>query len=217
MSVHATVEALRDHAAGASAPGLEVHLGECRHCAAMLEAERGLLQEIDAVLGQLRAVEPSPALLVRARSLVDVRPASPRSALAAWAVAAAALALCVSVLVRQRVAPTPAVVPTPTAAVIPPAERLPELPPVPTVGISRPSRLPERSVPRSAEDFPVVPPGQERALVRFADLMASGIAVVPAHLLHPEAPIAEPPDLDRPLLTIEPMEAPEAPSEESRR
>jgi hypothetical protein len=44
--------------------------------------------------------------------------------------------------------------------------------------------------------------------------MASGIAVVSAHLPHPEALIPEPPDLDRPLLTIEPMEATEAPSEE---
>lgn len=214
MTGHPPVTALRDHAAGA-APDLGSHLRECPACTAVVEAERRLFAEIDAVIGQAGAAEPSPALLVRARSLADVPRWTHRVAPVVWAIAASLL-LGVFTFVLQRVASTPAAAPVP-AAVHTPAIAVPEPPPVTPVASSRPSPLPVRSSPTAVGSLPVVPPGQEAALVRFAELMASGTLIVPARLPDAEARsalIAEPHDLDRPLMHIEPIAADEAPSEE---
>jgi hypothetical protein len=211
MTVHASTRELRDHAAGAPvSPDLESHIGGCPACAGVLEGERRLLQEIDAVLGQARVLEASPSLLVQARSLAALRPpARVRWLRAAGAVAAALVAAVV--LVQRGMAPTPRDASTTAAPRIPPEVRTPEAAPV---AVSQPECSPARSRPTASVNLPLVPPGQERALVRFAELMQGGTVLVPDHLLHPADLLAEPPDVDRPLLSIAPIEATEAQSEE---
>lgn len=213
MSCRALLTALRDHAAGAeSTPSLAAHLRACPACAQALEAERRLLAEVDATLGQVRVAEPSPALLVPARSLAHARPGTHHAARAMWA-AAAVFVLSMSALLLQRVAWPPAAPSIPRA----PAPSLREgpavAPPVPPKSSWSPTARPTRPPP---DALPFVPPGQEAVVLRFAALMTSGVAVVPTQLLDPggpAAPIPEPPDLERPLLIIEPIWADEAPSE----
>lgn len=213
MSCPAFLTALRDQAAGAAAtPALAAHLRVCLACREALEAERRILAEVDATIGGVGSTDPSRDLLARARALAATSPSRSWFAPGTWA-AAAVLVLVLSAFVLQRLPHVPAEIPVPPTPAATPEATL-----EPPRDATRPPERPRRAVPAIPVAVPLVPPGQEAALIRFAELMASGVvAAMPPRLVGPEvpkAPIPEPPDLDRPLLTIEPIEAEEAPSEE---
>jgi anti-sigma factor RsiW len=214
VSGHAAVSVLRDHAAGARLPRPVLdHLESCRECAAALQAERRLLDEIDATLDGLRTAEPSPALMARARALADTPAAAPW-AVSVFGIAAAALVVIgVAVtVVRQLSLEPPSPTPAPTAIT-----SAPESPVTPEIAPSAPPA--PRPVRRRAVARPIVPPGQEALVERFAALVDGGVVEAPERIVRPDeacTPLLEPSELVLPPLAITAIEAEEAPSEESR-
>jgi hypothetical protein len=216
MTCHDHLRALRDHAAGAAlTPRLEAHLGTCASCAAALDAERSLLDEIDVALTGASQAEPSRAFLARVQALGD-RPESSRIPPSGLRVAAAVLVLGVSAAVIQRFAwiDTPAAVPpalvssASSTAALPPPRKASSIEPSP------PSAPPPRPVRVAAA---IVPPGQEALAGRFAALVDSGVVDLAPQALEtdlPGLPLRQAPELFVPPLTIAPIEADEAPSEE---
>jgi hypothetical protein len=213
MTCSAHLTALRDHAAGAEAkPDLLAHVRVCPTCTEVLEAERYLLSDLDAVIGELSRLQPSPAALAGARSLASTVHAPWLIPYRRWAVAALLL-MGLAIAFPQR----PPIPVSSQEAHLPPLPRVPPAAPTGHPVTTRDSSSPPG---RRANPIPeaviVVPPGQEAAVLRFAEVMTSGVAIVPASLLDSEArsaPIAEPPDLTTPLLNIEPIRADEAPEE----
>ena len=215
MTCHDLLPDLRDHAAGAEpTPRLATHLLTCGACAANLQAERRVLEQIDGTLAVLGQMDPSPAFLARARAL-SARPDANHRLLPSLLGAAALLVIGVSAAVLQRFAwvDTPPPVPSasgspasPTAAPAPPIASSVEPPP--------PSAPPPRPVRVAAA---IVTPGQEALATRLATLIESGVVDPPPQALEadPQAlPLPQPPELFVPPLTIAPIEADEAPSEE---
>jgi hypothetical protein len=209
--------ALRDHAAGASAPSpLVDHLRSCAGCAAALADERRLLDEIDGVVGGLGDEEPSPAFLVRTRALAGPLPSSRRpTAALRWAAAILALGVGLPILGRlvpETTAPPAAAPAGPLAASASPSAS----PGTAAVASPRPAPRPtRRPALRPREVAPIVAPDQETAILRFAALIESGAVEAPRRM-ESDAPLPEPEQLYLPPLTIAPIEADEAPSEESR-
>jgi hypothetical protein len=214
MTCHDHLRALRDHAAGAGlTPRLEAHLGTCASCVAALDAERSLLEEIDVALSGASQAEPSRAFLARVKALAD-RPEPRRILLPSLRIAAALLAVGLSTVVLQRFEwrqdPTP----------LPPTLGMPEpLPPETAPPIVDAVAPPPRSVPTPRlvpAAAAVVPPGQEALVQRLAALIESGVVELPPPALEndPDLPLQEPTELFVPPLTIPPIEAAEAPSEE---
>jgi hypothetical protein len=216
MSCREIRPALRDHAAGAAAPSsLAEHLRSCSECAAALADERSLLAEIDGVVGAIGDEEPSPAFVVRALALDGPR-TRPRLRLSTlqWAAAIVALGLGLSILERSvRETPSkgspaadrPSVAASPSAPAVTAAVAAPYPAPRPSTRPARRRRLPD----------PIVPPDQQDAILRFAALIESGAVEAPRRIESNE-PLAEPQELYLPPLAIAPIEAAEAPSEESR-
>lgn len=217
------VPAIREHAAGAlPSPALLGHLRECEACSSALEAERRLLAEVDAVVGHLCQADPSLALLVHARSLARARSFRRSRPSAVW-VAAALLAFAVTLAIPHRTTPP---IPEPS----PPSDepRTATEPSLGTAGDAQPrtALAPQAAAPPrprvsrpAAAQVPLVPPGQDRALLRFAALMRTGAVEAPRGLVEPDSadlPLSPPPDLECTVLTVEPIGAVEASPEESR-
>ena len=171
-------EALTDLAAGGLAvPELEAHLETCVGCREELDGLRRALDAVDAELGVLASVEPSPALAARIRQAsteldagVAWRPSFVFGALAALLIGAVTL-----VLLRGR-EPAPASVasasprPPQREATPTPARPAPEMAAGPQAALSaRPIEvLPRNAAARSAPEPEVlVPPGGAEALVRL--------------------------------------------------
>jgi hypothetical protein len=213
MTCHDLLPELRDHAAGSEpTPGLTTHLVACRACEAALQAERRVVEEIDGTLAALGQANPSPAFIARARAL-SAHPPANRRLLPALRVAAALLVVGVSATLVQRFAwiDTPAPVPSasgsPSPAAGPPPEVSSVEPPPPSAPPPRPARIAAA----------IVPPGQEALAGRFAALVDSGVVELPPQVLEtdpPSLPLQQPRELFVPPLTIAPIEADEAPSEE---
>lgn len=206
--------ALREHALGEPlSPALEAHLASCEVCRARLATEQRLRAAIDATLDGVRQIEPSLAFVARARAAaLDASWPSPRFDRRAWnrAAAAAALALAVAlgvIVARDRRQPEPA---RPKLASSPGGR--PTVPEPPATA-SRPPAAPPPGSPRPvrpSEDrlAVLVPPGQEEALVRLADLVARGAVAPPASLVNPPdptQPLTPPAELSLPPLAIEPL------------
>jgi hypothetical protein len=206
--------ALREHALGEPlSPALEAHLASCEVCRARLATEQRLRAAIDATLDGVRQIEPSLAFVARARAAaLDASWPSPRFDRRAWdlAAAAAALALAVAlgvIVARDRRQPEPA---RPKLASSPGGRPTVSEPPATA---SRPPAAPPPGSPRPvrpSEDrlAVLVPPGQEEALVRLADLVARGAVAPPASLVNPPdptQPLTPPAELSLPPLAIEPL------------
>jgi hypothetical protein len=216
VSAHVSVSLLRDHAAGASLPpSVGDHVGVCAECTAVLETERRLLAEVDDVLGGVRDSHPSPAFVARVRALA-VAPASPRWSPPQLFWAAAALALALTPVALRLAAPPQPSVPSadrsPRASAPSAPVMLASVPPSnPTPA---PSRRPRRRAAPPAE--PIVPSGQETLIVRFAALVDSGAveARAPTESDVSQSPLPSPQELYLPPLSLAPLEADEAPSED---
>jgi len=179
-------EALTDLAAGGAAPAeLEAHLGTCVACREELALSRRALEAVDAELGVLASVKPSPSLEVRIRQASTEREAG-----AAWrpsfvfqALAAALVVVAMAFVLLRGREPMPASIATtsprpPQAEPAPnPAPPAPEATAAPRLALTaqsketirRPSASARPAVPPEPEVL--VPPGQLEALQRLAALV----------------------------------------------
>jgi hypothetical protein len=166
--------ALLDVALGAPAPpGLDGHLASCPECRHGLERERAYVSRMDLELRSALEVEPSPALLSRARRRAAEKEPSPAQPWLRWLVPAgvglAALTGAILVDRSSTLPPGP-----PSAAVVSPIPAPPREPPTPRVTAAQPAPgrravagLPTRSTrsrqptPREAE---VLVSAEERAV-----------------------------------------------------
>jgi hypothetical protein len=212
MSSHVPLSVLRDHAAGARlAPSLAAHLADCPDCAGVLEAERRVLDEVDATLDSLRRADPSPALIARARALADAPAAAPWAA-SVFRIAAAALVVVGAAATVRQLSWEPS--PTPAPTTLASAAELPVTPELAPSVAPTPRRIRRRAVAP-----PIVPSDQEALAQRFAALVDSGVLDAPERIVRPDesgTPLPEPPELVLPPLMIAAIEAEDAPSEESR-
>jgi hypothetical protein len=159
--------------------------------------------------------EPSPAFVARARALAQPRTRSRlQPATLRWAAAIVALGLGLSILERIVRETTP----TASPAADRPSVAAPPSAPAVTAEVAAPYPAPRpstRPVRRRRLPEPIVPPDQQTAILRFAALIESGAVEAPRRVESNE-PLPEPQELYLPPLAIAPIEADEAPSEESR-
>lgn len=152
MSCRSYRGALLDVALGApEPPGLEAHLASCPECREALERERAHVSRMDLELRSALEVEPSPALLSRARRRVAEKEPSPARPWLRWLVPAGVglAVLTGAILVGRRVAPPAA---PPSAAVVRPIPAPPRELPAPHVAAAEPA--PESRAPAAVPARP---------------------------------------------------------------
>lgn len=183
MSCQRYATAIADHACGADlAPEVAAHLETCVRCASQLAAQRRTIDDLDAELQQMVAVEPSPFFVQRVQAHVMTSP--DRRSFRAWwwsaAVAAAAIVLAVLFLSVDRRPPAPIQARTITPPPAPAAKNEP-----PTIVATAPSRKeapvsryqpsqPQRRVAKPPEPEVLVPKDQMRVVDRYMALVRSG-------------------------------------------
>jgi hypothetical protein len=176
-------------AGGAPSRAFEDHLETCASCQQRLAEHQRSLQDFERGLSGLLSVEPSAAFAARLQSrLAEPEPPGWR-----WHLLAPALAVGVAVLLlagallRRGQEPTPVPTltrhtePRPQPPIEAPPSRAAEAPPAAA------ARGEPRPGPLRREPEVIVPPGAERALIRFVAHLRRGELPAPATLVAPDA------------------------------
>ena len=211
MSCERYAQAIVDHACGAPLAGdVERHLATCEKCRALLEAQLGLIQGLDAELHQALAVQVSDGFARAVR--VRAQEASRRSTRARWwSLAAVPAAVAIALLLRP--SPPASTNDTPAIPSRPIVQAAAPQTPVQDISPAREGRTPGRSRSNRARSLPpvdvLVPPNRDQALSRFLTLVRNGRLDASTLAASAEGEPAPPDDLVLVPLTIDPIPMPD--------
>jgi hypothetical protein len=221
-------DALSDLAAGGPAQAeVELHLQSCEACRVELAQLRQVLGIVDQELARLVAAEPSPELAARIRSVVAESGASPGWGFGwLWPAAGVGVAVLVALALVTSRDRSPRAEPSLASHATTEASRSRTTDSEVALGSGRagaasahaatPAPVRDRKEPRSTpptastrliEAEILVPPGQEEALLRFADdLQRRQVRLGSLLVADVEAPLPEPGDIDLSLLETKPLD-----------